>query len=353
MRVLVCTQAVDKEDRALGFFHRWLEEMAHAFTRVEVICLKEGQHALPGNIAVHSLGKPHSAEATQGAGRRLSQLKYVANFYRHAWRLRREYDAVFVHMNQEYVLMGGLFWRVLGKRVVMWRNHKMGNRLTDVACMLAHEICYTSPESYVAQKPHAHQMPIGIDTALFRLPAKPASPDTVLFLGRLDPVKKPEVFLAAVDLLARKGLMCRVHGYGDPTDPSAQHVAALQELIPPLEERGILTWHSGVSHDQTPAIYASHGVYVNITPSGSFDKTIGEAMASGCVVVAANRAVETVVPDSLMVSPDSFQDVARGIEAALMLREDDREAIIRRSVAFIDNQHSLKALVARLVKLLR
>jgi len=343
MRLLVCTQAVDLDDRALGFFHRWIEEMSRRFESVEVICLKEGRHSLPRNVRVHSLGK----ESGQ------SRVKYVWRFFLHAWRLRREYDAVFVHMNQEYVLMGAWLWHRLGKRVVLWRNHKMGNRLTDIACALADSICYTSPESFVAQKPHAHQMPIGIDTTQFTLAAKPAPFDTVLFLGRLDPVKKPEIFLAAVDLLARRGITCHVDGYGDPTDPKAPHVTVLQELILPLEERGVLTWHPGVPHGETPAIYRAHGIYVNITPSGSFDKTIGEAMASGCVVVAANNAVRGIVPDELIVDPDSFQDVARGIEAALMLQPDEREEVVRRSVVFVERGHSLKALVDRLANLVR
>jgi hypothetical protein len=170
MRLLVCTQAVDKDERALGFFHRWLEEMAHSFTRIEVVCLKEGRHSLPGNVQIHSLGKE--------TGR--SRLKYVLHFYRYAWTLRHEYDAVFVHMNQEYVLMGGLFWRLLGKRIILWRNHKMGNRLTDIACRLADVVCYTSPEAFVARLPHAVRMPIGIDTTQFRLAANPPAFDTVL-----------------------------------------------------------------------------------------------------------------------------------------------------------------------------
>jgi glycosyltransferase involved in cell wall biosynthesis len=341
MRLLVCTQAVDQDDRVLGFFHRWLEEFSRSFERVEVVCLKEGRHALPQNVHVHSLGKESGP----------SRLKYVRRFFYLVWTLRRQYDAVFVHMNQEYVLMGGLLWRLLGKRVIMWRNHKKGNLLTDIACMLAHDVCYTSPESYVAHKPRAHKMPIGIDTEQFHLSAAPAPFDTVLFLGRLDPVKKPEVFLAAIDILAHEAINCRVDGYGDPTDPQGAHVPPVREQILALEARGTLRWHSGIPHEQTPEIYRAHATYVNITPSGSFDKTIGEAMASGCVVVAANTAIRGIVPDELLVDPDSSKDVARGIEAALQLQAEGREEVVRKSVSFIEREHSLKALVGRLVNI--
>ena len=343
MRVLVCTQAVDQDDRALGFFHRWLEEFAKTFDAIEVICLKEGRHVLPQNVRVHSLGKE--------GGR--SRLKYVWRFFYLIWTLRDEYDVVFVHMNQEYVLMGGIIWRLLGKRVVMWRNHKKGNMLTDIACMLATDVCYTSPESYVSTKSRSLQMPIGIDTEQFHLSSAPAPFDTVLFLGRLDPVKKPDVFLSAIDILAHEAINCRVDGYGDPTDPEATHVPKVREQILGLEARHALQWHSGISHEQTPDIYRTHAIYVNITPSGSFDKTIGEAMASECVVVAANEAIRGIIPDELLVDPDSPQDVARGIEAALQLQADGREEVVRKSVAFIEREHSLKALMGGLAKLLQ
>ena len=134
MKLLIVTQAVDTEDPALGFFCSWIEEFAKHAERVEVICLKEGKHTLSANVRVHSLGKPCSAEATQGAGKRL---KYIFNFYRYIWQLRHDHDAVFVHMNPEYVVLSGLFWRLWGKRIGLWYTHKSVNLKLRVAAWLA------------------------------------------------------------------------------------------------------------------------------------------------------------------------------------------------------------------------
>ncbi|TSC61255.1 MAG: hypothetical protein Athens041674_828 [Parcubacteria group bacterium Athens0416_74] len=83
-RLLVLTQTVDQGDPVLGFFHGWLFAFAKCFPHIHAVCLKEGRHDLPGNVVVHSLGKE------RGVGR----LRYIWNFYRLAWSLRREYDAV-------------------------------------------------------------------------------------------------------------------------------------------------------------------------------------------------------------------------------------------------------------------
>ncbi len=81
----------------LGFFHRWIVEIAKRCDSVHVICLKEGRHQLPANVTVHSLGKEGGTLSRQ----------YVTRFYRYIWRYRKEYDSVFVHMNSEYVCLGG------------------------------------------------------------------------------------------------------------------------------------------------------------------------------------------------------------------------------------------------------
>src|SRR3990167_3022075 len=37
---------------------------------------------------------------------------------------RKNYDAVFVHMNPEYVVLGGLFWKLWNKKKYLWYVHK-------------------------------------------------------------------------------------------------------------------------------------------------------------------------------------------------------------------------------------
>src|SRR3989344_3692203 len=66
MRLLICTQAADQDDPVLGFFHEWIAGLAKQFESVEVVCLKEGRHALPANVSVHSLGK--SAQGRPASG---------------------------------------------------------------------------------------------------------------------------------------------------------------------------------------------------------------------------------------------------------------------------------------------
>ena len=338
MRLLVLTQAVDLEDRALGFFHTWLGAFSPHFDALEVVCLKEGEHALPRNVRVHSLGKER--------GR--SRLRYALTFYRYALTLR--YDAVFVHMNEEYVLMGGLLWRLMRKKVILWRNHKMGSWRTRLAVGLSHEVCYTSPEAFTARYPKALRMPIGVDTDFFTPPAAAPPAESVLFFGRLDSVKKVEVFIEALKEVRRA---FRAEIVGSPTEPDSPYAEEMRVLAQPLIEEGKLSMHPAVPYERTAELYRQHAIYVNLTPSGSFDKTIGEAMASGCLVVCVNHAVRGTLSEALFVESITPEATAEALTGALALSDEERKELVLQSRTYVEREHSLRLLTRRLADILK
>lgn len=341
MNLLMVTQTVDLDDPVLGFFHAWIQELALHAEKITVICLKEGTHTLPQNVTVRSLGKEKIE------GRKQKRVHYILQFLNHLFHAR--YDSVFVHMNEEYVLLGGLLWRLLGKRVVLWRNHLQGSWRTRLACFLAHQVLYTSPSAFVARYPHARKMPIGIDTERFA-PRGEAPKGTLLILGRLDPVKNLEVVFDALTLLEGTPISCDV--YGEPSVGHEAYAKNLRRTYAQLEQSGILRYHGAVKNTETPALYAGHDLYINTTPSGSFDKTIGEAMACGALVVCANEAVRDVLPQDLIVQSNSGESVAHGIEAALSLTDTERRALKEKLRQYIEDYHSLRLLIKQLIPML-
>ncbi|MDD3531278.1 MAG: glycosyltransferase family 4 protein [Candidatus Pacebacteria bacterium] len=285
MRLLVVTQAVDTEDPVLGFFVRWIEELAKRVERVEVICLREGRHdSLPANVRVHSLGKENG----------VSRVAYVFHFYRYISSLL--YDAVFVHMNEEYVLLGGLFWRLGWTKVVLWRNHKKGSWKTRLSAALSDVVLYTSPQSYTATFPNAIRMPVGIDTDFFT-PDQPLArhPRSILFAGRIAPVKHVVEFIEALHTLRTLGVdfSATVAGASLPYDKPYEDTVRASVARYNLEDR--VRFVGAVSQEGMRALYREHEIYVNLTPPGSMDKTIFEAMACGTTPLVANRDLEDVL----------------------------------------------------------
>lgn len=272
MKLLIITQSVDKNSPVLGFFHRWVEEFAKHAESLVVICLSVGEFDLPKNVRVMSLGKEEG----------LSRLEYVKRFYKYIWRERRNYDSVFVHMNQEYVLLAGVFWKLMSKKVSLWRNHLKGSWLTNVAVILSDKVFFTSPSSYTARFKKAQKMPVGIDTNFFKPdPNVHREPKSILFLGRIAPVKRVLEFVNWFDTLDDE-FTATVAG-----DPLPKDVDYLNLVKSQASKR--IKFIGAVTQTEALKLYQSHEIYVNKTPAGSFDKTIFEAASCGMKVLVDNE----------------------------------------------------------------
>ncbi len=280
MKLLIITQAVDTEDPVLGFFVRWIEEFSKRVEHTEVICLKVGRSDLPTNVRVHSLGKERGAA---------SRATYVWRFLSLAWRLRDDYNVVFVHMNQEYLFIAGWLWKLLGKRVYLWRNHYAGSMLTDVASAFCTKVFCTSKHSYTAKYKKTVIMPVGVDTERFYPDARIARvPRSILFLSRMSPSKRPEMLIDALVLLEQGGTDFTATFVGSPLPRDEAFYEGLKEKVRSLSFKDKITFLSGVPNRETPDLYRAHEIFVNTSPSGMLDKTIFEAAVSGCIVLASS-----------------------------------------------------------------
>lgn len=336
-RLLIVTQIVDQEDPVLGFFTRWIEKLAPSFAAVEVVCLAEGRHSLPANVRVRSLGKEKGSR---------SRAAYAFRFLHLAWSLRHDYDAVFVHMNQEYVLLGGLLWSVLGKPVFMWRNHGSGSLLTRIAGAFCRAVFATSRASYTAAFRNAVIMPVGVDLARFEGGASAQRvPGSILMAGRIAPKKRVREVVEALVMLSQRGMHPTLTLVG-PAAP--EHEAYRASLIALASAAGIgLSLRGGVPHAELPRIFAEHDIVVNASEPGMFDKTMLEALASGCILLTSHPDLRRELDPRQFF--DGVPDLSEKLRAMLVLDRASRDGLVRegRDAA---NRHSLDALVARLAK---
>lgn len=338
MNLLIITQTVDSKNPELGFFHVWLESFAKTpyYDNIHVICLREGEHNLPSNIHIHSLGKE----------RGVKRLGFIKNFLMLLWKLRKEYQTVLVHMNQEYMFLGALQWYFGDKKIYFWRNHYQGNILTDAAIWISHETYYTSEYSYNAHKRNAVQMPVGIDTSLF-VPMSSGSAivelNNVLFLGRIAPSKNPKLLLEALSNI--KNFSASFYGPGEQS-----YVDGLKATAKLLSIGPKVKFNGSVSYRDTPPIYNAHTLYVNLSRSGMLDKTIFEAMACGSLVLVCNKDLKGILPDLFIFEEGNVVDLRMKIEDILALSPADKRKYSKMMRDFVLTRHSLDALNNNLIR---
>ncbi len=343
MKLLVITQKVDKNDPILGFFHNWVLKLAPNFEKINVICLGIGEYDLPENVKVYSLGK----EAFENPDFYfVARLKYVWKFYKYIWGLRNEYDAVFVHMNQEYVILGWKFWKLSGKKIFLWRNHPKGNFFTDIASLVSEKVFYTSPKSYTAKFKNSFLMPVGIDTEKFKPQSENKKRNSILSLGRISPIKNIDKLVESAVLLDQRNVDFCLDIVGDSVNPEdAQYLDILNKKAEILMAKGKVNFLKAVSQEEAVRLYQKHEIFVNLTPSGSMDKTILEAICCGCVPVVSNEYYKDM--ESVIFTSSSLEDIAQNLDTVLTKKPNIDVASLRQ---YVVENHGLNALIGKLVK---
>ena len=337
MRLLITTQAVDLDDPVLAFFHRWIEEFAKNADSVEVICLKEGRHALPKNVTVHSLGKE--------GGR--SVLKYIGRFYKYSWTLRKRYDAVFVHMNPEYLVLGGLLWTLLRKRVGLWYIHPRSTLGLRYGMLYARVILSATAKSFPLKSKKIVPVGHGVDTDFFAPGDMPLSNVLrIMCAARIAPVKRLECMIDATAELVKRRTPVLFDYYGEELPRDAAYAKKMRTHA---ESVGAWSFRGRATQEQIRDAYRTHDAHVNATDTGSFDKAVFESMACGTITVASNKALEEVLPRELMFDQGDPLALAKVLGHIAQMSQADRGALSARLREVAVQHYSLSALIGKIL----
>lgn len=337
MRLLITTQAVDLDDPVLAFFHGWIAEFAKQIDHVEVICLKEGRHDLPANVSVHSLGKEKGS----------SRLMRLIRLYWYAWRLRKQYDGVFVHMNPEYLVLLGSFWQITNKKMALWYIHPKSSWWLKHAMKYPDRILSASEESFPIKSQKLVSVGIGVDTDFFSPGRRePSSTLRIMCAARIAPVKKVECMIDALAILSKRHSLATFDYYGEELSRDAEYADAMRKRADPLTG---WMFRGKTSRERMLEAYRSHDVHVNATDSGSFDKAVFESMACGTITVASNKALHGILPQELVFEEGNAESLARVLEGVSRMLEEDRRALETHLRDLAVHRFSLQALVSRIV----
>ncbi len=361
MRLLICTQAVDRNDPILGFFHRWIEEFAKHCTEVLVVCLFEGDHALPSNVRIFSLGKEKLSGSAQSyrekssfMGKMVLRVSYARRFLHFIWRTRRQYDGVFVHMNPEYIALAGPLWRVMGKRVVLWYTHKATPLLLRLALPLVDRIFTASPESFRLVSSKVSVTGHGIDVERFMPPRKPPSGTVRLITsGRITPIKGLDVLIEAFLLLKKRNVKATFSIIGRAgSSKDRLYEETLRAQLTEAGEEPEKVFEGSLSHAQMPERRTYADYFLHASETGSLDKAVLDAVMSGVLPISSSEAYE-----ELFMGYEALLHCSRGDSAALAARiislealsETRREEIRKALRERVVRGHSLAGLVQRIL----
>jgi glycosyltransferase involved in cell wall biosynthesis len=342
MKLLIVTQAVDQSDPVLGFFHEWLVLFAEHVETLTVICLYEGEHSLPANVRVHSLGKER--------GRR-PFFSYAISFKLLAWKLRREYDSVFVHMNPEYLLIAGPMWKILGKRTALWYLHKSVTWRLRLGVLFADAVLTASEGSMRLVTRKKRVVGHGIDAATLTLTnAPPYPPLALLTVGRLSPVKRVHMLIEAFAFLRKDGIEATFTVAGGPAGPAGtRYERELKEQAQGLGVADRIVFLGPVAHAELASLFAESHLFLHASATGSLDKASLEPLAAGVPLITTDTELASVGVENVFLAEASADALAGAVRRAIGERAWDKSDRRAAAHAYVLEHHELSRLIPRIL----
>ncbi len=339
MKLLIITQVMDTEHPILGFFHNWVKEFSKHYDSVEVICLQKGKCDLPSHVRVHSLGKEIDG----------NKFTYLLRFYSLIFTLRKNYDQVFVHMNQVYILLGGLFWRLLGKKVGFWYAHGHMDMSIKIAGHIADRVFTSTASGFRYDIPKKTIVGQGINTERFKCSRESVSETLrLVYVGRMSAIKGIDTLLESCKILHEQNIPFHLSLIGGATtETEATYFEVQKKFVKDNSLESSVTFVGHIPNSELPQYLCQSDIFINPSSTGSLDKTGVEAMSSGLVVLTCNEAYKEVLGN--LTNELMFEKGNAVAIADKVIRYSDRDKRIAVGTQLRDivvEHHSIERLMA-------
>lgn len=360
MELLIFTQKVDKDDSVLGFFHSWLLEFAKYFEKIIVICLEKGSCDLPGNVKALSLGKEEYSRYPHIIRRLVSLFR----FYKYIWQERKNYGAVFIHMNPEYLILGGWLWKIMDKKTSLWYVHRQLNWRIKMAEKMAGRVFSVSGNTFPFKSGKLRAMGHGIDTEKFKCERKigaggeikiktPVYRRSIISAGRITKIKNLDILIKAAKIINGKiDRKFAIDIIGAPaTKQDNEYLLFLKELARKEGVEDIVRFCGAIEYGKMVNIYCQSHISVNLCPTGGIDKAVLESMSCEVPVLVSNESFIPYFGDLAQKLIFKYRDENNLADKVIALMDsacrNDYGKFLREQV---EKDHNLKTLIKKLSK---
>lgn len=350
MRLLWFNLQVNTHRQGLAFAIDWINAMAARVDGIDVITMSAGDYEVRDNVRVYSVGKEKG----------YSEPRRAVEFYRLLWKLfrRHRYDGCFAHMMPLFALMSGPLLRLKRIPLILWYTHKSVTWVLRGATFFANRVVTASPESFRIATPKVCAIGHGIDIHKF-VPldarSRPRRTFTLLTVSRISSIKRIDLLLHALALFIRKQpdapVQLKIVG-GPLTDEDQQYA---EELRRQVEQHGLLNrveFVGSVLFQDILPYYHQADCFVNLSNTGSIDKSALEAMSCGLSLLTVSTYHDALGDElaQLLEVESEPEPIAERLEAVFALSYERRREIGARLRERVVNHHSLDALCTRILK---
>ncbi|HZR84619.1 MAG TPA: glycosyltransferase family 4 protein [Candidatus Binatia bacterium] len=349
MRLLVVTFAMDDASPVLAWQQRLVSRLADRSDQIVVLTEQLGGFEQRANLEV--VGVPR---AFCRAPLRFLRAKWLMLPYLLAMVRNRRFDVCLVHMNIAWAYRLRPILTMLNVPIVMWYAHGAVSWRLRLALSCADRVVTSTPEGFRIPSAKVRVIGQAVDTDVFVPRPNTRGGHDVLYVGRISPRKRVDLVLEAFAAL----------GKIDPTTPyrlrligpcvtreDRRYAEAVRRRAHGLGCAERIEWLGPIPMSEIAELYGTAFVHLNLSATGSMDKTVMEALACGCPVLTSNEAFRNTLAElpAMLVYDESPEAIARQLQ---ILHATHSQFVPERLRALVAHRHDLGGHVDRIYAVL-
>lgn len=349
MHLIIITRKYDPLDSRVGFFARWLEVFAKKLDRVDLITWQRSSGGgLPSNITLHNL--PSSKFCKIFA---LPVLVFRL--------LEKSSLGVFCHMMPVYAILAGKSAFFRRKPNVLWYAHSSVDWRLRLANIFVTSFITPSRESFrLSTKKKVFISGHGIDTDLFLpqktntekyfIEARKNNAKVILSVGRISSSKNYEQMIQVLKKLRDSDQDIFLYIVGKVALKKDKiYLEKLKSKIKKYNLDSSIFFLGPVSQRGLPDLYTNADIFMNLSSTGSVDKSVLEASACECLAMSSNEAFCDILPSELFIKNKEIEKISDCIVDVLSLSESQKQILRKKLREEVVNHHNLDNLIKKII----
>jgi len=308
--LLVINFEMNDASPVLGWQNRVVNELAVHYDHVVVFTQKNSIAHPPEKITIVELPKIFSRFPIRWLGGRMLYSVWFIPY-----QVKYRFRVCFIHMSHLWAFRFFPAFKLSGIRVLLWYAHGSVKNKLKLAHRCVDRVITSTPEGF--RLPSAKKVIIGqgIDVEMYD-PARLANvvKNDLIYVGRITERKRVHVILELFgELVKRSGdktIKLKLIGPVMNADDE-RYLQNLQIRAQELQVSSQVDFIGPLPPEQIPSKYMGVALHINLSQTGSMDKTIMEALAMGCPVITSNEAVK----ETLSGHPELFVDSDASVES--------------------------------------
>lgn len=300
-KLMVINFQMDSASPVLGWQGHVVRGLAKRFRSVSVLTHLVGKVALPPNCELKTFPRFPQRRMIRSIGGLKCIAAWVALHYR-----RSRPDVCFIHMNFMWANHLRSFFRRNNIPVLMWYAHGSVTTELQRALDAVDRVVTSTPEGFRIESDKIRFIGQAIDTEVFRPIGMKDRSHEIIYVGRISPRKRIDrmiqVFADLVAMAAGAPLKLRLIGPA-LTSIDDKYQQDLRRTVHELGLENHVEFMGSLTAEEIASWHSRAFVHLNLSETGSMDKTVMESLACGCPVLThgtAFRALLANTPEMLV-----------------------------------------------------